>query len=266
MDHFVWNIDPVMVSFLGLKIHWYGVLFALAITAGFQVMKSIYIREDKPVESLDSLLMYAVVGIIVGARLFHVVFYDPDYYWANPGQIIAVWNGGLASHGGGLGVILAVYFYTKRYNINFRWLLDRLAIATALFGFFVRTGNFFNSEILGKPSDLPWAVIFERVDMIPRHPVMLYEGFSYLAIFVLLFTLYRKTDIGKYKGLLLGWFLVLVMTVRFLLEFIKVHQADYSTGMMINTGQLLSIPFILVGILLVIKGQKERRLQHAKSE
>lgn len=145
------------------------------------------------------------------------------------------------------------------------WLLDRLAIATALFGFFVRFGNFFNSEILGTPSNLPWAVVFERVDLIPRHPVMLYEGFSYLAIFFLLFALYRKTDIGKYKGLLLGWFLVLVMTVRFLLEFIKVHQADYSTDMVINTGQLLSIPFILVGIYLVIKGQRERRLQHAKN-
>ncbi|AXB34706.1 prolipoprotein diacylglyceryl transferase (plasmid) [Vibrio campbellii] len=256
MNHFVWNVDPVMVSFLGLKIHWYGVLFALAITAGFRIMKSIYVREDKPVESLDSLLTYAVFGIIVGARLFHVVFYDPDYYWTNPGQIIAIWNGGLASHGGGLGIILAVYFYTLRHRIGFVWLLDRLAIATALFGFFVRTGNFFNSEIVGKPSDLPLAVIFERVDMTPRHPIMLYESVAYLAIFTLLFLLYRKTDIGQYKGLLLGWFLVLVMSARFLLEFIKAHQASYSTGVIINTGQLLSIPFILVGIILVFKGQK----------
>lgn len=263
MDHFVWNIDPVMVSMFGLKIHWYGALFALAIMAGFQVMKSIYQREDKPVESLDSLLMYAVIGIIVGARLFHVVFYDPHYYLANPGEIIAVWKGGLASHGGGLGVIIAVYFYTKRHQINFMWLLDRLAIATALFGFFVRTANFFNSEILGKPSDVPWAVIFERIDMLPRHPVMLYEAFSYLAIFVLLFWLYRQTDIGKYKGLLLGLFLCLVFTARFVLEFFKVHQAEYSADFLINTGQLLSIPFLMVGIFLVIKGLRQRRLLHS---
>lgn len=265
MNHFVWDVNPILVSFFGLKIHWYGVLFALAITFGFQVMKSIYERENKPIESLDSLLMYAVVGIIVGARLFHVVFYDPGYYWAHPAKIFAVWEGGLASHGGGLGLIIAVYYYSKKYAIDRMWLLDRLAIATALFGFFVRFGNFFNSEILGTPSNLPWAVVFERVDLIPRHPVMLYEGFSYLAIFFLLFALYRKTDIGKYKGLLLGWFLVLVMTVRFLLEFIKVHQADYSTDIVLNTGQLLSIPFILVGIYFVIKGQRARSLDHAKN-
>ena len=157
----IWNVDPVAISFMGLKVHWYGILFALAIASGFQVMKRIYVRENLPVESLDNLLMYCVVGIIVGARLAHCLFYDPAYYFSHPLKIFAIWEGGLASHGGGLGAILALYYYQRQVKLPFLFLLDRLAIATAIFGFFVRMANFVNSEILGLPTDQPWGIIFE---------------------------------------------------------------------------------------------------------
>ncbi|MCU7369387.1 prolipoprotein diacylglyceryl transferase [Paucibacter sp. O1-1] len=140
MEHIVWDFDPILVSFMGLTVHWYGALFALAIATGFQVMKRIYTKEGLDVESLDNLLVYCVVGIIVGARLAHCVFYDPGYYFANPLKILAIWEGGLASHGGGLGAILALYYYQRQVKLPFLFLLDRLAIATAIFGFFCAYG------------------------------------------------------------------------------------------------------------------------------
>ena len=251
MEFFSWDINPVAISFLGLTIHWYGILFASAIMSGFYVMKWIYQQEGKEPEALDTLLMYAVVGIILGARLAHCFFYEPAYYLNNPLKILAIWEGGLASHGGGLGVILAVYFYQKKYKLGYLWLLDRLGIATASFGVFVRSANFINSEIVGKPTDVPWAVIFERVDQLPRHPVQLYEAFSYLCIFILLLICYRFSQMKQRAGALFGLFLCLVFTARFSLEFVKVKQAAYETGLTINTGQWLSIPFLIVGVYLL---------------
>ena len=257
MEFFVWNTDPVLLSFAGLKIHWYGALFATAIMSGFQVMKWCYQQENRDVASLDNLMMYAVVGIIVGARLGHCFFYDPGYYFAHPLKILAIWEGGLASHGGGLGVILATYFYQRRYKLNFLWLLDRLAIATALFGFFVRMGNFMNSEIIGIPTKVSWAVIFERIDNLPRHPAQLYEAFSYLAIFLVLFSAYRLSKIKEFSGALLGLFLVLIFTARFFIEFVKVKQAAYSNEWLFSTGQLLSLPFFVAGLALILIAYKK---------
>lgn len=242
------------ISFLGLTVHWYGILFASAIMSGFYVMKWIYRQDNMDVEALDTLLMYAVVGIIVGARLGHCFFYEPEYYFSNPAKILAIWEGGLASHGGGLGVILAVYLYQKKYNVGYLWLLDRLGIATAAFGVFVRSANFINSEIVGKQTDVPWAVIFERVDLVPRHPVQLYEAIAYLSTFVVLVLCYKYTQLKHKNGTLFGLFLCLIFTARFSLEFVKVKQAAYETGLMINTGQWLSAPFLLVGIYLLLRG------------
>ncbi|MFD2179677.1 prolipoprotein diacylglyceryl transferase [Veronia pacifica] len=248
----IWNVDPILLSLGPLQIHWYGVLFATAILSGFQVMKWIYKQENRDVESLDSLLIYAVVGIIVGARLGHCFFYDPAYYLANPMKIIAVWEGGLASHGGGLGAILAVFFYCKKDDVNFIWLLDRLAIATSIFGFFVRMANFINSEIIGKPTGVPWAIVFEKYDFLPRHPVQVYEAIAYLSIFVFLLVMYRTTKIKEMAGALFGAFLCLVFTARFSLEFVKIKQAAYSSDLALNTGQLLSIPFFIAGVVLLV--------------
>ncbi|WP_076416564.1 prolipoprotein diacylglyceryl transferase [Shewanella sp. UCD-KL12] len=253
MDHFIWNIDPVLISFMGLKVHWYGALFATAIACGFQVMKRIYIKEKLPVESLDNLLMYCVIGIIVGARLAHCLFYDPAYYLSNPLKIFAIWEGGLASHGGGLGAILALYYYRRKMDMPFLFLLDRLAIATAIFGFFVRMANFMNSEILGLPSSVPWAIVFERVDMLPRHPAQLYEAIAYLLIFIGLWAIYRFTEMKQKEGAIFGLFLVLVFSSRFAIEFVKVKQAAYAEGMTLSAGQWLSVPFLIVGIVLLLK-------------
>lgn len=260
MDHFIWNIDPVLISFMGLKVHWYGALFATAIACGFQVMKRIYIKEGHDVESLDNLLIYCVVGIIVGARLAHCFFYDPAYYFSHPLKIFAIWEGGLASHGGGLGAILALFYYHKKVKMPFLYLLDRLAIATAIFGFFVRMANFMNSEILGLPTTAPWAIIFERVDMLPRHPAQLYEAFAYLVIFIGLSAIFKYTRMKQKEGAIFGLFLCLVFGARFAIEFVKVKQAAYAGDWVMSAGQMLSIPFLVVGIaLLVIPYLKSNR-------
>ncbi|WP_457744070.1 prolipoprotein diacylglyceryl transferase [Sulfurimonas sp.] len=257
MNYFVWDINPVLVSFGPFHIHWYGLLFAAAILSGLEFMKRVYRLEGKDESSLDALFIYAIIGIVIGARLGHCIFYDPDYYLAHPMKIFAVWEGGLASHGGGLGVLIALYLGCKKYKINFIWLIDRLVIPTALFGFFVRMGNFMNSEILGKPTDVPWAIIFARVDSLPRHPAQLYEGFSYLIIFFILTYIYKKQYKTLKPGFLFGLFLVLIFTVRFLVEFVKVRQADFSLGIDLSMGQVLSIPFLILGFGLIIWSRKK---------
>ena len=259
MEFFTWDLNPVLVEFFGLKIHWYGALFATAILASLQVMKWIFQQEKVKLELLDSLLMYSVVGIIIGARLGHCLFYDPEFYLSNPLKILAIWEGGLASHGGGLGVIIAAYFFQRKYKVGYLWLLDRIAIVTALFGFFVRFANFMNSEIIGHPTDLPWAVVFARIDLLPRHPAQLYESLSYLSIFVALILAYRFSNIKKQSGALLGAFLCMVFTARYLIEFVKVKQAAYASDTLISTGQLLSIPFFIVGIYLLLNAWKKSR-------
>ena len=258
MEHFIWNVDPVLLSLGPFTIHWYGALFASSIFAGLYFMKWIYRQENQDVETLDNFLVYAVVGIIIGARLGHCFFYDPDYYFSNPLKILAIWEGGLASHGGGLGAIIGTYFYTKKNNLNFIWLLDRLAIATALFGIFVRSANFINAEIIGKATNVPWAVVFERIDNIARHPAQLYEAIAYATIFIVLTLLYRLTKIKQYQGMLLGLFLMMTFTARFIIEFYKQQQAAYNIEGAINTGQMLSAPFFIVGVILVVLAFKNK--------
>jgi len=261
LNHFVWNIDPVLLSVGPISIHWYGALFASAILAGLQFMKWAYQQERQPTESLDTLLMYVVFGIVIGARLGHCFFYEPQYYFSNPLKILAVWEGGLASHGGGLGAIIGVYLFARKSNFELLWLLDRMAIATALFGIFVRTANFVNAEILGKPSDVPWAVIFERIDSIPRHPAQLYEALAYALIFILLISLYKVNKIKESRGLLLGTFLVTIFSARFVIEFFKQKQAAYQSDIIFNTGQLLSLPFFVVGVVLIISALRALKNQ-----
>ena len=250
-------MDPILFQFGSLRLFWYGLLFATAILTGLQIMKWIFKREGKSVDLVDSGFVYAVIGIVVGARLGHCFFYDPAFYLANPMKIFAVWEGGLASHGGGLGVIIALYFYVKKYRLDFMWLLDRMVLPTALFAFFVRMGNFMNSEILGMKTDVAWAIIFSRVDNIPRHPAQLYEAASYLIIFFILFFIYKNKRVLK-PGFLFGLFLTLVFSARFLVEFVKERQASYSSDLILNTGQTLSIPFLLMGIALIIYSMKSK--------
>jgi len=257
LEHFIWNIDPVLISLGPVQIHWYGALFAAAILSGLQVMKWIYKTEKIELASLDTLLGYVVLGIIIGARLGHCFFYDPSYYFANPMKILAIWEGGLASHGGGLGVIIAIGLYVKKYKTNYLWVLDRLAISTALFGVFVRCANFINSEILGVTTEVPWAIVFSRIDNLPRHPAQLYEAMAYLFIFFVLIGIYKRYKENSPNGLLLGVFLVLTFTARFIIESVKQKQAAYTSELALNTGQMLSIPFFVAGIIFIVFALKK---------
>ncbi|HIM75377.1 MAG TPA: prolipoprotein diacylglyceryl transferase [Campylobacterales bacterium] len=258
MEYFIWNASPIAFSFGPITVFWYGILFATSILLGLEFMKWAFRLEGKSETSIEPLFLYTVVGIVVGARLGHCLFYDPSFYLSNPLKIFAVWEGGLASHGGGLGAIIALYFGAKKYKMNFLWLIDRLIVPTALFGFIVRMGNFMNSEIVGVPTDVSWAIIFSKVDNLPRHPAQLYEAFSYLAIFILLFSIYKFSKAKVQPGLLFGIFLTLVFSARFLVEFVKVKQADYDTSFLfMSTGQALSIPFLLTGLGFIIWSLKK---------
>lgn len=249
---FHWDMDPVLVRLGPLAIRWYGLCFASAFLVGYAVMQRIYRREGKELGGLDTALTYMLIGTVVGARLGHVLFYEPAYYFAHPAEIPMVWEGGLASHGAAVGILLAFYLYTRPAGRpTFLWLVDRVTIPTALGGSFIRIGNFFNSEIVGTPTSGGWGVVFDRVDPVPRHPVQLYEALAYLVIFAILFRVYRRSAAPPRPGMLLGLFLLLVFSARFLLEFVKTPQAAYEGQLALSVGQLLSVPFILTGLALL---------------
>ncbi len=252
-----WEVQKEIPIIGNFAIRWYGLLFAMGFIVGYQIMNKIYKAEGKTQRELDSLAITMVIATIVGARLGHCLFYDPAYYLANPLKIIKVWEGGLASHGAAIGIITALWLHTKgNARVGFMWILDRIVIVVALAGFFIRIGNFVNSEIYGKATTVPWAVIFTEVDNIPRHPVQLYEAFSYLAIFVFLYFMYNKNK-GKFNsGLIFGWFLTLVFGVRMIWELFKEHQTKFMEGLPFDMGLLLSVPFVAIGIYFVIKARK----------
>ncbi len=252
MQHFVWNINPILLEFGFLKIRWYGAMFATAFVFCYSMMQWVYQREGKDVEELDRLLWYTAIGTVLGARLAHVFIYDPAFYLAHPSKILAIWEGGLASHGANIGILLALYFYKRGTDYSYLWLLDRVAFPCAMGGCFIRIGNFFNSEILGTVTNQPWGIIFARVDDLPRHPVQLYEAFCYALIFFILLQVYKKTYDKPIRGLIFGLFTTLVFLVRIFLEFFKTEQAMYESDLPLTTGQLLSVPFVLAGIGFVI--------------
>ncbi|MFT7880250.1 MAG: prolipoprotein diacylglyceryl transferase [Sulfurimonas sp.] len=259
MEYFSWNVNPILLELGPLQLRWYGILFVGSFFVGLAITKWIFKREGRDPELLDTLLIYALVGTVIGARLMHCLAYEPHYYLSQPLEILMVWKGGLASHGGMLGVITALWLFSRRYKESFFWLLSRITIPGLIVAAAVRFGNLFNSEILGKETDLPWAIIFERVDMLPRHPVQLYEAFSYLAILGIFFILYRKLRPEFVTRLFPGLFLSAMFTVRFLLEYTKTRQAAYSWDIPLSTGQMLSLPFIIIGfgwILWAIQANK----------
>ena len=239
-------------------IRWYGVLFAAAFLIGYFIGRKLFIDAGKDVALADQLLMYIIVGTVVGARLGHVIFYDFDYYIRNLHEVLFIWQGGLASHGASVGIMLAMWLYIRRHRgITFFWLGDRLVIPVILGGAFIRVGNFFNSEIVGLPAEVPWAVIFARVDMLPRHPTMLYEALICILIFVILVSLYYYFKKFPPEGLLAGVFMIILFGSRFFIEYTKVEQAPFTETWMLGMGQLLSIPFVLFGIwILWVKVRK----------
>lgn len=244
--------SPTIQEIGPIQPRWYGVLFASAFVVGYIIGRKLFLTAGRKEEELEMLLTYILIGTVVGARLGHVLFYDPSYYLRNPAEIIAIWKGGLASHGAAIGILLAMYLYVQKVrDMNFLWLADRIAIVVAIGGAFIRTGNFFNSEILGIETDLPWAVVFASIDMVPRHPSMLYEAVLCIGIFALLIWMYRRYEKQPPEGALFGIFFVTLFTGRFLIEFTKENQAAFESGWTINMGQWLSIPLIIAGIWLL---------------
>jgi phosphatidylglycerol:prolipoprotein diacylglycerol transferase len=253
-----WNVSPEIMKLGPFSLRWYGLLFASGFVLGYLILTKIYKLEKKPLADLEQLSIYVILGTVIGARLGHCLFYDPVYYLSHPIEIIKVWEGGLASHGAAIGILISIYLITKKQkDKTMLWILDRLVIVVALGGALIRLGNLFNSEIIGRPADVPWAFIFARVDDIPRHPAQLYESFFYLITFVVLYFTYMKTNKKSLPGYLFGLALVMIFGFRFFVEFIKENQSPFEQGMILDMGQLLSIPFVIAGFYFMFRKRNE---------
>ncbi|MCX6230260.1 MAG: prolipoprotein diacylglyceryl transferase [Bacteroidetes bacterium] len=255
-----WNANPEILHIAGLSIRWYGLLFALGFYVGYLIMQKFFTKEGVPLPLLDKLAMYMIIATVIGARLGHCLFYESDYYLKNPIEILYIWHGGLASHGAAIGILFALFLFARTSKKSYWWVLDRIVIVTALAGLFIRTGNLMNSEIYGHATNLPWGFIFERDDklLIPRHPTQIYEGLCYFAISMSLLWYYYKKDGKPQQGLIFGIFLIALFAVRFFVEFLKEVQVDFERSMPLNMGQLLSIPFIIAGVVIVVLAKKNR--------
>ena len=266
LNYIYWNPDPEIVNIFGLSIRYYGLCFISGLMLSLLVLGRIYKKENIPPEHLDKLSIYGMIGILAGARLGHCLFYEPSYYLSHPLEMILpltfppdggvqfIGYQGLASHGGALGLLIALYLYarkTKQAMIN---TIDLIAVVAGLTCGFIRIGNFMNSEIIGLPTTKPWGVIFERVDDVPRHPAQLYEAIAYFIIFAIMVLLYKKRRSKLKNGFFFGLGLVLCFTARFIIEFVKENQVGFEDAMAFNMGQLLSLPYIVAGIGFMIYG------------
>lgn len=246
--------SPTISEIGPIQPRWYGFLFASSFVVGFLLTRKMFADAGRDPLEVDQLLTYVIIATVLGARLGHVIFYDLMYYLRHPAEIIAIWHGGLASHGAAIGILIAMYLYVqKKKDMSFLWLADRVVMVVAIAGAFIRTGNFINSEIVGQPSDLPWAVIFTRLDMVPRHPTMLYEALLCLVVFGILGWIYYHYKKSPPEGAMFSVFLTVLFTGRFLLEFTKIDQAAFASDWVINMGQWLSVPLIVFGIWLMVK-------------
>lgn len=246
---FVWNADPEIFRFGSVAVRWYGLLYATSFLVGTLIIAKMFKMEGKKPETVDRLLLYMLLAVVIGARLGEVLFYNPAYYFSKPLEIFKVWKGGLSSHGGFVGIVTAIYLYSKKTEGQpFLWVLDRIVIIVSLAGVLIRIGNFINSEIIGKPTNGNWGVVFQRIDNIPRHPAQLYESMTYFLLFLILLGIYRKVDTSKLQGMLFGIFLSVGFTARFFIEFFKEVQVSMEKGWNLHIGQYLSIPVILIGL------------------
>lgn len=268
-----WNIDPVMFNIGSFGLRYYSLGFLIAFVLGYYIIYRMFKHEGVNLKYLDSLIVYIFLAVLIGARLGHCLFYEPDYFCTSEHWVEIFWpfhNGhftgfqGLASHGAAIGIVTAMWLYWKRYKLNAWWFFDRLVIVVALGGAFIRLGNLFNSEIYGVETTLPWGFVFERNgETVPKHPTQLYESFSYLIIFAVSLWYYIRKK-GQFKtGTIFGWWLVALFGVRLLIEFVKNDQVDFEAGMALNMGQLLSIPFIVGGLVIAWLAAKKKFPQGA---
>ena len=255
-----WSVNPEIFSLGPLSVRWYGLLFISGFILGWYIFKWFFNREDIPETLLDPLLYTLLAGTIIGARLGHCLFYQPDYYlgsWQGFWEIFMPWKGGLASHGGTIALFIAMIWFARKYgrrhDFDFVWILDHLAIAVCFAATFIRLGNLFNSEIYGDVTNLPWGFVFElRGETLPKHPTQLYEALSYFLLGIALVCIYKFKADKVYRGFFIGTFFIGCFGMRFLIEFIKEPQVMFEQNMVLNMGQLLSIPFILMGIGLLV--------------
>ena len=259
LNHIVWNVDPEIFSLGPLSVRYYGVLWAMSFLLGYKLFERFVKKESLPEGYLDSLTIYVAIGTIVGARLGHCLFYEPAYYLSNPFEIIKIWKGGLASHGAAVGIITALYLFSRKTKRPTIYILDRVSITVALAGVLIRLGNLMNSEIYGVETSLPWGFKFVRdyrpgtpVDLIPAmHPTQIYEALSYLVGFIILCLIYKKSEAKPKPGILFGIFLIIIFGTRFVIEFIKQPQVGFEQDMMLNMGQWLSIPLVISGLVII---------------
>jgi len=299
LNYITWNVDPVLFHLGPLQIRWYGLLWALGFFIGYYVMQGIYRKEKMTEDSLFDLLMYMLVSTIIGARLGHCLFYEPEAYLSHPIDILKVWEGGLASHGGAIGILIGLWLYVRHYNkskkkkeekqrITYIWILDRVVVAVCLVGALIRCGNVMNHEIYGTPTSLPWGFVFLRGaeqfcgtfdnytasraweascppnEWLPCHPTGLYEAFFCLVAMGILLWMYYKRDLGnKQPGLMFGTFLIIIFGSRIGIEFLKNVQVDFERNMTFDMGQWLSIPFVIVGIVMIVKSFKHKERKAA---
>jgi phosphatidylglycerol:prolipoprotein diacylglycerol transferase len=267
-----WDFDSEIINILGFPLKYYGLLFASGLLLSMYILKRIFQRENLKDSAHEALFVYGIVGILVGARLGHCLFYDFDYYSKNLLEIILpikktltgeykfIGYAGLASHGGTIGLIISLYLYSKKYEIKYLKVLDLIAIVAPLGATFIRLANLMNSEMIGNPTTMPWAFVFRSVDNIPRHPAQLYEAISYLLIFILVLTIYKTKNIKLGNGFLFGLAITLIFTMRILIEFLKINQVEFEDGMKLNMGQILSIPFILIGLYFMMKNSLKKKI------
>jgi len=257
-----WDVNPEIFRIGSFAVRWYGLLFASSFLFGYIIMKKIFNNEGLGDVVLDRLTIYMAIGVIVGARLGHCFFYEPGYYLRNPLEIIMIWHGGLASHGAAIGILVVLWLFVRKEKKEYTWILDRIAIVVALSGFFIRMGNLMNSEIYGVETTVPWGFVFLRNgETAPKHPTQIYEGLSYLIIFLLLFRIYWKKKGGHIQGTLISLALILIFIARFFIEFLKEDQVGFEATMKLNMGQWLSIPFFLTGVVwLYLSIKKNKRL------
>ena len=266
INYIRWDIDPEIVNIFGISLRYYGILFVSGLMLCIYILNWIFKNENIPLANLEKLSLYAMIGIFAGMRLGHCLFYEPSYYFNHPLLIILPiqptadggykFSGfqGLASHGGTLGLIIALIIYAKKTKESIIKTIDLLAIVAGLGACFIRLANLMNSEIIGIPTNVPWAFIFVHVDNLPRHPAQLYEAISYLLIFGLMLYLYKTRRENLKNGFFFGLVITLIFVARFFIEFVKENQVGFEDGMTFNMGQILSLPYLAVGIGFIIYG------------
>ena len=270
LNYITWNVSDEIFRFTlpvfgSVALRWYGLLFALGFVFGQIILTRIYKAEGVRERWVDVITLYMIVGTVVGARLGHCLFYEPEVYLKDPIRILKIWEGGLASHGATVGILLALYMFSRKYKFDYLWVLDRIVIVVALGGALIRLGNLFNSEIVGKATDVPWAFIFLRnfeFPQVPRHPAQLYESISSFLLFLALYFLWSRLKSATPRGRIFGLFVVILFTLRFLYEFLKEPQEAFENDLPLFMGQILSIPLVIAGIIIVIISLRKRNTQN----